>query len=86
MHQPHVQPCSCPLVATSSPLGVPGPHYGRYLLNNVALTTIGSDGLHLTTEGYGIFWDEYTKLVKNEFKGRGLDWEDPVDCPELVPS
>jgi len=30
-------------------------------------------------------WDEYTKLVKNEFKGRGLDWEDMTDLPRRVP-
>jgi hypothetical protein len=26
-----------------------------------------SDGLHLTSEGYAVFWEEYTKLVKTVF-------------------
>jgi hypothetical protein len=30
-------------------------------------------------------WDEYTKLVKNDFKGRGLDWEDVSDLPRRAP-
>lgn len=44
-----------------------------------------SDGLHLTSEGYGVFWDEYTKLVRGELKGRGLDWDDWSDLPPRVP-
>lgn len=44
-----------------------------------------SDGLHLTTEGYAVVWEEYTKIVKSDFKGRGLDWEDLDDLPMRVP-
>ncbi|EJT45399.1 hypothetical protein A1Q1_06162 [Trichosporon asahii var. asahii CBS 2479] len=45
-----------------------------------------ADGLHLTTQGYGVFWDEYTKLVRGEFKGRGLDWDDWSDLPPRMPN
>jgi hypothetical protein len=44
-----------------------------------------SDGLHFTSEGYRVLWDEYTKLVKTDFKGRGLDWENATDLPRRVP-
>jgi hypothetical protein len=44
-----------------------------------------SDGLHLTSEGYAVFWEEYTKLVKTVFKGRGLDWESLDDLPLRMP-
>jgi hypothetical protein len=44
-----------------------------------------SDGLHLSTEGYAAVWGEYKKLVKTDFKGRGLDWEDVDDLPMRVP-
>ena len=44
-----------------------------------------SDGLHLSTKGYNVFWQEYCKLVKGPLKGRGLDWEDLEDCPPRVP-
>jgi hypothetical protein len=43
------------------------------------------DGLHLSTKGYAVFWQEYCKLVKGPLKGRGLDWTDPADCPPRVP-
>lgn len=33
------------------------------------------DGLHLSSEGYDVLWTEYGKIVKGEFRGRGLDWE-----------
>jgi hypothetical protein len=46
---------------------------------------IRSDGLHLSTKGYNVFWLEYCKLVKGPLKGRGLDWEDLEDCPPRVP-
>lgn len=45
-----------------------------------------SDGLHLTSKGYAVFWSEYQKLVKGVFRGRGLDWEDPTDLPLRIPS
>lgn len=45
-----------------------------------------SDGLHLTSEGYGVFWDEYARLVRTTFKGRGLDWEDEQDLPLRMPA
>ncbi|WVQ84688.1 hypothetical protein IAT38_006843 [Cryptococcus sp. DSM 104549] len=39
------------------------------------------DGVHLSTEGYAIFWKLYEDLVRGEWKGRGLDWADPEDLP-----
>ncbi|WRT70139.1 uncharacterized protein IL334_007133 [Kwoniella shivajii] len=44
------------------------------------------DGCHMTTEGYGVLWDEYQKIVKGAWKGDGLDWEDEDDLPLRVPS
>ncbi len=43
------------------------------------------DGLHLTSAGYAVFWEEYTKRVKTVFKGRGLDWESLDDLPLRMP-
>ncbi|KAL1407206.1 isoamyl acetate-hydrolyzing esterase [Vanrija albida] len=45
-----------------------------------------SDGLHLTSRGYGVFWDEYTALVRGHLRGRGLDWEDVEDLPLRMPN
>ena len=44
-----------------------------------------SDGVHLTTRGYGVLWKEVTRVIKVDFKGRGLDWEDFDDLPRRVP-
>ncbi|CAD6568735.1 MAG: hypothetical protein TREMPRED_004739 [Tremellales sp. Tagirdzhanova-0007] len=43
------------------------------------------DGVHLTTRGYGVLWKEVTRVIKVDFKGRGLDWEDFDDLPRRVP-
>ncbi|TXT07885.1 uncharacterized protein COLE_04809 [Cutaneotrichosporon oleaginosum] len=61
--------------ATLKAAGGEGEELAKYL----------SDGLHLTSEGYAVFWDEYTKLVKTVFKGRGLDWESLDDLPLRMP-
>ncbi len=45
-----------------------------------------SDGVHLTSAGYDILWREITRVIKVEFKGRGLDWEDFDDLPRRVPA
>nr|XP_019044062.1 hypothetical protein I302_07342 [Kwoniella bestiolae CBS 10118]OCF22992.1 hypothetical protein I302_07342 [Kwoniella bestiolae CBS 10118] len=44
------------------------------------------DGCHMTAEGYGVLWEEYTKIVGGPWKGHGLDWEDESDLPMRVPS
>lgn len=43
------------------------------------------DGLHLSAKGYEVLWKEYTKLVKGEFKGRGLDWDVKEGLPWAAP-
>ena len=45
-----------------------------------------SDGVHLTTRGYGVLWKEIEKVIKVDLKGRGLDWEDFDDLPRRVPA
>lgn len=47
--------------------------------------TEASDGLHLETKGYQVFWDQYTDLVRTTFKGRGLSFTDLSDLPLRVP-
>jgi hypothetical protein len=44
-----------------------------------------SDGLHLTTKGYDVLWREIVRVIKGDFKGRGLDWEDLQDLPMTIP-
>ncbi|WVR00104.1 hypothetical protein IAU59_007246 [Kwoniella sp. CBS 9459] len=44
-----------------------------------------NDGLHLTTEGYEILWSRLSKVIKEDFHGRGLDWEDIEDLPFRAP-
>ena len=39
----------------------------------------------MSSKGYGVLWDEYTKLVKGEFRGRGLDWDVEEGLPWAVP-
>ncbi|KAK8853297.1 hypothetical protein IAR55_004001 [Kwoniella newhampshirensis] len=45
-----------------------------------------NDGLHLTTEGYNVLWKGVTRVIKDEFKGRGLDWEDTKVLPFRAPT
>ena len=56
-----------------------GEHGGR------GLDLDGSDGLHLTTKGYTLLWDNLSALIKTELKGRGLDYEDLDDLPRRAP-
>ncbi|WVF72892.1 hypothetical protein IAT40_007710 [Kwoniella sp. CBS 6097] len=44
-----------------------------------------NDGLHLTTEGYEILWTQLRRVIKEQFKGRGLDWENIEDLPFRAP-
>ncbi|WVR07609.1 hypothetical protein IAU60_004651 [Kwoniella sp. DSM 27419] len=44
-----------------------------------------NDGLHFTTAAYGILFDKLTKVIKEDFKGRGLDWDDIEDLPFRAP-
>jgi hypothetical protein len=43
------------------------------------------DGVHLTTEGYDVLWQEIDKLVHADFEGRGIDWDDQEDLPWTEP-
>ncbi|OCF38035.1 hypothetical protein I316_00259 [Kwoniella heveanensis BCC8398] len=44
-----------------------------------------NDGLHLTTEGYEVLWSRLSRVIKEDFTGRGLDWEDMEDLPFRAP-
>ena len=46
---------------------------------------MSSDGLHLSSEGYAVLWREMERVIKVDFKGRGLDWDDFEDLPRRVP-
>ncbi|WWD19723.1 hypothetical protein CI109_104187 [Kwoniella shandongensis] len=45
-----------------------------------------NDGLHLTTDGYDVLWQQASKIIKQDFAGRGLDWEDVKDLPFRAPT
>lgn len=39
----------------------------------------------MTTAGYTLLWNKLAEVIKTEFKGRGLDWEDENDLPMRIP-
>ena len=45
-----------------------------------------SDGVHLSTKGYEVLWKEIERVIKVDFKGRGLDWDDFDDLPGRAPA
>ncbi|ORX35420.1 SGNH hydrolase-type esterase domain-containing protein [Kockovaella imperatae] len=53
--------------------------------NEQELSSLFIDGVHLSTKGYTVVWDLLARIIKTEFKGRGLDWEDFDDLPRRVP-
>jgi lysophospholipase L1-like esterase len=44
-----------------------------------------SDGVHFTSAGYRVVWEELSVLIRAKFAGRGLDFEDFDDLPYRVP-
>jgi len=44
-----------------------------------------TDGLHFSSKGYGVLWREIERVVKTDFRGRGLDFDDITDLPFRVP-
>lgn len=43
------------------------------------------DGLHLSTLGYTVLFDKIESLIKTDFVGRGIDWDDLDGLPFAVP-
>lgn len=43
------------------------------------------DGLHLGTAGYDLLWTEIERLVRTEFEGMGIDWNDARDLAPSAP-
>jgi hypothetical protein len=43
------------------------------------------DGLHLSTRGYDAVWAKISDIVKNDFRGRGVDWDDVQNLPLTLP-
>jgi lysophospholipase L1-like esterase len=44
-----------------------------------------SDGLHFSDQGYQIIFEGISKIVRKEFKGRGVDFTNLEDLPLKVP-
>ena len=59
-------------------------HLCRYIALPGCFTDI-SDGVHMTTKGYTLLWDNISETIKTQFKGRGLDYDDFDDLPRRVP-